>query len=126
VQQPVNYTNMGVPVSDVTGQLSISGKFFGLPNHKVEEIVTLTNIGPTPIIGPLSLVLDYLNAGDVLPSPTGITVKNKPVGSPYVDVLPPNGFLGIGQSVQLFLFFQDPLSVPILYNSRVLAGSGQR
>jgi hypothetical protein len=132
VYNPTNFTlttaAAGVP-TDVTSQVTIHYGGFRV-NHAtglVSQTLVLTNNGTTPIMGPISLVLDDLTSGVTLTNATGTTAATSPAGSPYINLpLGTAGVLAPGQSVVIVLQFLDPDLVPINYTSRVLAGPGTR
>jgi hypothetical protein len=122
--QAVSY---GVAVADVTAQLAFSyGSItYNAATNLYEQTVTLTNTGGKKIIGPLSLVLEYLKSGVSLVNRTGFTANTSPTHSPYLDIALNNGALAAGQSVMVTLEFASP-DANITYTARALAGTGSR
>jgi hypothetical protein len=125
--QPLSTSAIATALTDVTAQLAISlGSLTLNPTTKhYTQTVTLKNTGPTPITGPLSLVLDNLSSNAKLVNQTGVTTKQGPAGSPYLDVDLAGNVLDAGQSVTVVLEFDSPTAA-ITYQARVLAGTGQR
>jgi hypothetical protein len=116
-----------LPPTDLTAWLAISlGSLTFDPTTKhYEQTVTLKNTSASPIVGPLSLVLDNLSSKAKLVNQKGVTTKQGPAGSPYLDVDLFSNVLDAGQSVTAVLEF-DSLTAAITYKARVLAGTGQR
>jgi hypothetical protein len=127
-RQSVTYSNMAVPVADVTAQVAVAfvNIVYNPLGHVYHETVTLTNTGSSPIVGPLSLVLDHLNSKVHLQGKAGTTLMHSPLGSPYVNVVPPDNVLDPGQSMTVYLDFAAPNVKSITYQARVLAGTGNR
>ena len=91
---------------------------------RFSQNVTLQNNSPTPISGPVSLVLDSLSADAALFNSSGTTdAFQPPAGSSYINA---NTSLAPLQKVTLILQFTDPTKGAISYTTRVLAGPGQR
>jgi uncharacterized protein len=83
---------------------------------------TLTNTTANPIAGPIYLVLDNLSSNATLTGSTGTTTTVAPLGSPYVQVIPPNGSLASGASITTVLNFANPTRAAITYTTRILSG----
>jgi hypothetical protein len=116
-----------LPPADVTARLAISlgGLTLDPTTKHYEQTVTLKNTSASPITGTLSLVLDNLSSNAKLVNQTGVTTKQGPAGSPYLDVALVGDVLAVGQSVTVVLEFDSP-TAGITYKARVLAGTGQR
>jgi hypothetical protein len=129
MNQPQTVTANFVPCGcamDVSGSVSVvRGPYvFNLGTQRFVQTVTLSNISPNTLTGPISLVLDSLSVDATLVSPTGLTdALFSPVGSPYVNA---NVALAPGQNVAITLQFTDPTKGAITYSTRVLAGPGLR
>jgi hypothetical protein len=108
-------------------QLALSyGTFvYDVTTKHYKQTVTIKNTSAKPIVGPLSLVLDNLSAGAKLVNQTGVTVKQVPAGSSYVDVALENNVLTANQVLTITLVFDSPTAA-IAYNARVLVGSAPR
>jgi hypothetical protein len=127
VTPPLPAGAIATALTDVTAQLAISlGSLTLNPTTKhYVQTVTLKNTSASPITGPLSLALDNLSSNVKLVNQTGVTTKQGPVGSPYLDVALTGNVLAAGQSVTVVLEFDSPTAA-ITYKARVLAGTGQR
>ena len=81
-----------------------------------QQTIHLTNLGPSPLNGPLRFMLSNLAVGVTLANANG-TIN----GNPFVQ-LNLSGPLGVGQTVSLILRFQiiGP-RVPITYTTRLFA-----
>jgi hypothetical protein len=124
---PLTSAAVAAALTDVTAQLAISldGLTFDPTSKHYEQAVTLKNASASPIVGPLSLVLDNLSSNAKLVNQTGVTTKRGAVGSPYLDVALVSNVLDAGQSVTVVLEFDSPTTA-LTYKARVLAGTGQR
>lgn len=112
--------------TNVTGQVQVirgGFNYVSATQHFVQQM-TLKNVSPTPITGPISLILDNLSRNSTLYNKTGDTMATSPTGSPYVNVTV--GSLNPGAIIVITLEFRDPTNKSITYSTRVLAGSGQR
>jgi hypothetical protein len=127
-RQAVTYSNLAVPLVDVTGRVAVSATALtaGAAANTYTQTVTIRNTGGSAIVGPLSLVLDGLGSGVTLNGGTGVTQSRAPAGSPYVNVALPGNVLAANQSVTVVLSFRAPSRSAIAYHSRVLAGTGAR
>ena len=84
----------------------------------------IQNVGTTPIVGPVTLVLDTLS--------TSVTVVNKlgntltvPSGRPYLNAeIGADMVLSPQESAAVVLEFSNPNNLGINYTNRVLAGPG--
>lgn len=115
--------------TDVSSQVSItrSGFVYNRTTKMFVQNVTVKNVGSTTLSGPISLVLDSLSSDATLFNATGATSAVPPAGSPYVNLtLATSGTLAPSGSTTVPLQFNDPTSQGITYNTRVLAGSGNR
>lgn len=81
--------------------------------NQVTQQVTLKNVSPHNLTGPVYLVLDSLSSNTTLVNANGTTG-----GSPYVTSA---GDLAAGASVTLTLTFTNPASGGITYNTRTPA-----
>ena len=86
----------------------------------VSQIVTVKNLGSTPVAGPVQLVLDNLT-NSTLTNATGTTANNPPNGSPYITLS--SGPLAAGSSATVTLQFNLPSSGGIGYTARTVTGS---
>jgi hypothetical protein len=110
---------------DVTSSIGLThhGVTLNPVTKRYVQTVTLKNNSSTPIVGPVSLVLDELTADVTLYNATGGTSLILPAGSPYISA---NTNLSPGQSVSVQLQFTNQGNVAIAYKARVLAGPGSR
>jgi hypothetical protein len=120
---PLPFTPMPV---DVSYQVRVTrgGFRFDHASGRFIQSVTLTNTGPSPIAGPISLVLDPLSSNAALYNQTGLTSAIDPAGRPYLMVQ--SGDLAVGASASALLEFTDPTLTGITYTPRVLVGPGAR
>jgi hypothetical protein len=114
------------PVQDVTAQVQVFRfrvKRIGLGTH-YRQRVTLVNVGPQALAGPLRLVLDGLQKKVKLQKPDGFTQAKAPLGSSYrvIDLGP--AMLNPGEACTVVLRFSNPAGKKIKYTPRVLAGVG--
>jgi hypothetical protein len=123
------------PAADVSAQVLVTfGKlrpvFAGKgPNrhtvpHHFQMSVTVMNIGPTAIQGPLELVLDNVSPGVILLSPpaAGATALHPPMGDPFVRFDTPQ--LAPGASASLVLVVRATRPSAIRVATRVFDGEG--
>jgi hypothetical protein len=117
-----------VAARDVTAQLAISVVRSTLDptTRRYEQTVTIKNTSSTPVVGPLSLVLDHLSGNATLVNKPGVTARWAPSSSPYIDATLVSDVLDPGTSVTILLAFTDLSDQPITYTTRVLAGTGHR
>lgn len=119
-------TGAALPTTDVTSQLSFSRGGIRLDRATglwVQE-VRVSNPGPTPILGPLSITVSGLPAGVSWSNPDGVTIDAVPLGSPYSRLDSTNGvFLAPGEQASRFLHFLNPVRAPIDFTERVLQGT---
>jgi hypothetical protein len=115
---------------DVTSQVQITRTGFRY-NHSTglfALVGSVTNTSGSPILGPISLVVDNLSSNASLYGISGDTLCAAPQGSPYIDI----GNIGAGQSlapgasISGAIDFIDMAQTGITYNLRVLAGPGGR
>jgi selenium-binding protein 1 len=116
---------IAMPV-DVSFQVRVTrgGFRFDHASGRFVQSVTLTNTGKSPIMGPISLVLDPLSPDAMLYNQTGLTSATIPAGRSYLVVQ--SGDLAAGASASTLLEFTDPTLTAITYAPRVLAGPGTR
>ncbi len=123
-------TPTGPCAEDVTSQVQITRTGFRY-NHSTglfALIGSVTNTSGSPILGPISLVVDNLSSNASLYGISGDTLCAAPQGSPYIDI----GNIGAGQSlapgasISGAIDFIDTAQTGITYNLRVLAGPGGR
>jgi uncharacterized delta-60 repeat protein len=91
---------------------------------RYRQRVTLVNVGPQALHGPLALVLDGLKKPARVVKAQGKTLSLAPVGSPYLVLDPGPGPLQVGQARTFVIRFRSPNSKKIAYTPRVLAGVG--
>jgi selenium-binding protein 1 len=120
---PLPFTAMPV---DVSFQVRVTrgGFRFNHASGRFVQSVTLTNTGQTPILGPITLVLDSLSPNAALYNRTGLTRAVIPAGRSYLDVQ--SAGLAAGASASALLEFTDPTLAAITYTPSVLAGPGTR
>ncbi|ADV61661.1 peptidase S8 and S53 subtilisin kexin sedolisin [Isosphaera pallida ATCC 43644] len=103
---------------DVTSRVTQqrSAIVFNRQTGLYQQTIHITNLGPSPLNGPLRLMLSNLAVGVTLANANG-TIN----GNPFVQ-LDLSGPLGVGQTVSLNLRFQiiGP-RVPITYTTRLFA-----
>lgn len=108
---------------DLTSQVTVQLGGFSLDRNTgfFVQDVTITNPNPTPLPGPLYLVISGLTAGVSLVNESGIT-RNVQSGSFFVTLpLTTDGLtLSPGQSVILPLQFLDPSHTSINYATSVV------
>ncbi len=111
--------------TDVTSAVRIvRGRYLYLPGRRITQAVQLTNVGASPIAGPLSLVADNLKYGVL--TAAGNTSCAAPI-APYVNVdVGPDGQLLPGETASVVLEFTDARNVYPSYTPRALAGPGSR
>jgi hypothetical protein len=116
---------VGSSSPDVTKAVSIyryAYKTGAAPNTRT-QLVKVTNVSGSKLPGPISLVLDNLKASVTLVNASGVTANATPLGSPYVTLT--TGSLNNGASVTITLTFKNtPITAPITYSTRVVAGPG--
>ncbi len=112
--------------SDVSSSIQVARGGFRInaSNGHFMQLLTLTNVGATPIAGPVALALDGLSGYAGLSNASGYTSCDAPVGSPYLlanlgmsSVLSPNA------SVSVLLNFNNPPKQGIEYSTRTLTGA---
>jgi hypothetical protein len=115
-------------VTDVSSRVAVtrSGFTFNRATGTFFQTLTIRNTSSTAITGPISLVLEGLPAGVRLVNASGTTQNVGQPGSPYVDLLGPDGVLAPGATLTVVLEFDNPRKVGITYTTRVLAGPGTR
>src|SRR5262249_46963261 len=101
------------------------GFFYNFATRQFQQKVTIQNTGANIIAGPISLVLDSLNAGSALVNPSGATSCAAPSGSPYIAVNVGSA-LAPSASAGVVLQFTHAAAGGVTYNTRVLGGSGSR
>jgi hypothetical protein len=87
--------------------------------------ISVTNIGPEPITGPISLVFDDLNPESYVLDPDGSTTMAAPTGSFYIDFTPSGGELMKDHTETRIVKFRSG-NETVQYRPRVLAGIGIR
>ncbi len=114
---------------DVTSEVAFTrgGFAYNKKTGHFLQAVTIKNTSGSAIAGPVSLVLDDLTHATLV-NASGTTQQVGQAGSPYFNVpLGAGNAPGAGQSVTIYLEFNDPgLVSPITYSARVLAGAGAR
>ena len=113
--------------TDVTSKakLNISTLQIDHTTGIVTQMIVITNIGNSAIIGPISMALDQLTNASLV-NQSGKTQSTSPSGSPYINLaLGTGGTLAVGQSVSVLLVFYDPSFLGITYTARLLAGTGR-
>jgi hypothetical protein len=114
---------------DVSSQVTSTRGGFRLnaSTQRYVQSVVLRNNGPASIQGPVSLVFDTLSANATLFNKTGVTACGIGTGSSYVNVnIGVHNLLSPGQTATTILEFTNPTNQGIAYNTRVLAGTGNR
>ena len=86
------------------------------------QSVTLTNVGTTPISGPVYFVLEGLTGGVSILNPTSPTVCYFPIGSPYVVAIPQGSSLAPNAYTRVRLGFSAPAGVKISYMPLTING----
>jgi hypothetical protein len=115
------------PLTEVTGQVSVSLGRIKRRGRRTMQIVTVATIGGQVLEGPLSLVLDGLKRTIKVSNPAGFTRGSAGRRSPYVNMLPDGvGVLEPGQTASVTLTFSNPGGGGIRFRLRVLAGVGPR
>jgi hypothetical protein len=110
---------------NVTSSVSVTLGALSKVGHTATYIqsVIVKNTTTSPIVGPITLVLDKLTKGVVLSNSAGSTTTAVlgTVGSPY---LTNSGTLAPSGTTTFTLTFSDPTLAAVTYQSRVLAGAG--
>jgi uncharacterized delta-60 repeat protein len=114
------------PAHDVTAQVKVS---LGKPRRirgtqRFRQVVTLTNVGPGALAGPLRLVLVGLPKRAKALTLSGLTHALAKPGSPFVVVDPGPGPIPPGAVRTLEIRFRSPSAKQIVYTPVVLAGVG--
>lgn len=104
-----------VPSSELL--VTSSGLAYSRVSKTFNGTVTVTNIGTTPINGPLELVLTSLTTGVTLANATGTFEGNS-----YIAITLA-GALGAGQSATLPVQFKNPSNAAINFTPVVYSGS---
>jgi hypothetical protein len=114
----------GVP-TNVSAQLSVavSGVRLNRSTGQFVGTATVTNTSTSPIIGPITLVLQ-LPSGITLFNEQGSTCAIFPQGRPFLNL--PVGSLAAGGVAQVTLDFVNPSLLPISVTTTVFAGPGGR
>lgn len=112
--------------SDVTSSASIqlSGVRLDREGNHFVGTLTIENIGPSAIAGPISVVI-ALPPNVHLANLDGYTCRRAPAGRRYLDVLT-SGALGVGQSLSVEVELENPDREQIAATFQVLAGTGSR
>jgi hypothetical protein len=108
-----------VPGTAATPTVTRGGFVRDRRTQKYAQQVSVQNLTPAGMAGPVYLVLDNLSANAALSNATG-TVLNNPPLSPYILVSQTG--LPVGASVSVVLQFADPTNAAITYDTRVLSG----
>ncbi len=111
---------------DITSQVLVTRGGFRL-NHTTghfTQTLSVTNLGPGPVTGPISVVFDNLPVSASLFGTSGATLCEVPNGSPFQNISAAP--LAAGTSVSGTIEFIDTAQTGITYNVRVLAGPGGR
>lgn len=111
---------------NVSATVSVTrGSFiYNAATGRFSQSVTLQNNSATTLPSPISLVLDSLSADATLSNASGTTdAFQPPAGSSYINA---STSLAPAQKVTVTLQFTDATKGAISYNTRVLAGAGQR
>jgi hypothetical protein len=110
--------SVAASVSNLSNDLSTtySGFTYNRTTRQFTQTVTIKNIGTTPLVGPIELVL--VNLKNATLSNASGTYE----GSPYITLLGNGVTLGVGQSFTITLIFNDPTLAAIGYTSQLLLG----
>lgn len=100
-----------------------SGFVYNFTTKRYSQSVSMTNVTPNAIPGPVGYVLDNLSPNATVYDATGVTAAQLPAGSPYINL---NQTLGAGSTVTFTVQFTDPTMTGITYTPRVLSGSVSR
>lgn len=118
-----------VMAQDVSDRVSVgrSGFRYDRRTGRFVQTISARNISPGAITGPLSVALDDLSENASLTGAAGVTSLTLPSGSPFVNFdLGAGNVLGPGKTATVVLRFDDATMTGITYNTRVLAGTGER
>jgi type VI protein secretion system component Hcp len=116
-------TGVGTPSTsnpdDATSEYSLTqeGYRYDRATGQFVQTITISYLGSTPIVGPLSLSLDELIGGTLAGASTSAGPLTLSGGS-FID-LPA---IGVGQSLTITLAFDDPSQAPISYDPHFLIG----
>ena len=111
--------------ANVSSQILVNpgGFRYNSATKQFVQSISLLNVSPTTVGGPLSLVLDQLSPNASVIANSGVTACAVPANSPYINAgLGASGALASGQSISVTLQFNDPSLTAITYTPRVLAG----
>src|SRR6266853_2434142 len=91
-----------MPAKDVTSQFSVTrgGLRFNYQEHRFESVVTLRNISPLPVRGPISLVVDMSSGSAQLANANGHTCAISPGGRAFITLPMPQVILIAGQALE--------------------------
>jgi hypothetical protein len=117
-----------MPAKDVTSQFIVThgGLRFNYQEHRFESVVTLTNISPRPVRGPISLVVDMSPGSVQLANAHGHTCIMTPVGRAFITLPMPQASLNAGQVLETLIWFTDSAGEDITFSTKVVAGAGDR
>jgi len=116
-------------VHAASDQISISRGGFRYNRRigRFVQVLMLQNSGAVPIQEPLYLALDALSNNAKLFNKNGKTSCVEPSGSPYIAVnVGADNVFSPGESATVVLEFDNPSNQGITYNTRLLAGKGDR
>ena len=102
---------------DAQVRVSYSGLVLNRATNTFDTVATISNIGTTPVLAPMSLVVTSISVGTVqLSNATGTTAS----GLPYVSVALASGSLNAGAMVTpIVLKFADPTRVGFTFKQSV-------
>jgi len=116
--------------ADVTFAMLVtsSGWRYDRTTRRYVKTLTITNLGSLPVTGPLSVVLENLSGNATLYKRTGVTARNYPYNSPYIDTSTvSSNILVPGASVSVTIECDNPTNQNITYDAiSILAGLGER
>jgi hypothetical protein len=116
-------TGVGTPGAgssvDVTSQfrLTQSGFRYNRATQQFARTITISYLGSTPVVGPITLSLEGLEGGTLAGASTSAGALGVSDGG---FILLPS--IGVGQSLTITLLFNDPSQAAISYNTHILNG----
>ncbi len=117
-----------IPATDVSARVRVTtgGLRWNASTKRFECFATLTNISTEPIKGPIALVVIPSIANVSLANAHGTTCMTTPVGREFLNVPMPAQVLEPSATLETTLEFEHEEGAGIAFNTKVLAGVGER
>ena len=109
---------------DVSAQTKVKPRTANITANEVKQKVTIINDGPTPLAGPVSLVIDGLGKKFTVANAAGTTSLTSPRASFYLNAVPAGATLAPGAAATVKVKFASVKHVAPTFTTRVLAGAG--